>query len=112
MSVPATIKSYAPSQLEKFSVVADIPLTIYAELDRRTITFRELLELTPDMLLALSRPAGENIDLYAGEVLIGSGEVLVVDARLAVRVADILDRPSGPRPQQPTEDGTNDAATN
>ena len=111
MSVPATTKSHSLVELGKFSVVADIPLTIYAELDRRTITFRELLELAPDTLLALSRPAGENIDLYAGEVLIASGEVLVVDARLAIRIADILDRPSGPRAQQATEEGPNEAAT-
>jgi flagellar motor switch protein FliN/FliY len=103
-------KSQTLSELGKFSVVADIPLTIYAELDRRTITFRELLELAPDTLLALTRPAGENIDLYAGEVLIASGEVLVVDARLAVRIADILDRPSGPRPEQTPEDQPNEIA--
>lgn len=105
------IKSVAASELERFAVVADIPLTIYAELDRRTITFRELLELSPDTLLPLTRPAGENIDLYAGEVLIGSGEVLVADARLAVRIADILDRPSGPRTQKPQDETEEGAGT-
>jgi flagellar motor switch/type III secretory pathway protein FliN len=54
-----------------------------------------MLELAPDTLLPLSRPAGENIDIYVGDVLIGSGEVLVVDSCLAVRVADLGSRPVG-----------------
>jgi flagellar motor switch protein FliN len=85
--------STAAIDLEKFKTIEDIPLTLYAELDRRTISFKELLELAPDTLLPLSRPAGENIDIYVGDVLIGSGEVLVVDSCLAVRVADLTDRP-------------------
>ena len=73
------------------AAVESIPLTLRAELDRRTITFRELLAIGVDSVVLLSRPAGENVDLYAGEVYIGNGEILVVDSMLAVRLADIGD---------------------
>jgi len=40
----------------------------------------------------LTRPAGENIDVYVGGVLIGYGELLVVESSLAVRLADLRDK--------------------
>lgn len=79
------------ADLERFEFIGDVPLTIIAELDRRTISFRELLDLRAGSVVALSRPTGENIDLCAAGVPIGNGEVLVVESHLAVRVADLRD---------------------
>lgn len=87
-----TISESAPEvDLAGFEFLGDVPLVIEAELDRRTISFRELLDLRPGSVITLARPTGENIDLYAAGVPIGNGEVLVVESRLAVRVADLRD---------------------
>ncbi len=80
--------------LESYASIMDVHVNIYAELDQRIVTFGELVSLDIDSLLPLSRPSGENIDLYVSEVLLGSGEILVVDGKLAVRVADLRDKPS------------------
>lgn len=79
-------------RVDRFEAIEDVPLTVRVELDRRTITFRELLELGPGSVLAFPRPTGENVDIYAEEVLLGSGEILIVDTALAVRVADLRDK--------------------
>ena len=81
-----SLTSYAP--------ILDVDLNIYVELDHRIVSFGELVSLDIDSLLPLSRPSGENIDLYVGEVLFGSGEILVVEGKLAIRVADLRDKPS------------------
>ncbi len=86
----------AGTALEDFLAIEDIPLTLCAELDRRTIRFRELLDLGAGSVVAFPRPTGENVDLYVEEVLMGTGEILIVDSTLAVRVSDIRDR-SGSR---------------
>ncbi|GEM_PF-291293 len=85
-------KNMSAEDLEKFEFLGDVPVTIVAELDRRTISFRELLDLRPGSVIALTRPAGENIDVYVGGVLIGYGELLVVESSLAVRLADLRDK--------------------
>jgi flagellar motor switch/type III secretory pathway protein FliN len=77
-----------------FQAVEDICLSLSAELDRRTISFPELMNLEVDSVLTLTRPTGENVDLYAGKVLIGYGEILVVETTLAVRVADLHKAPA------------------
>ena len=78
--------------VQAYHPIADVTVTLRAELDRRVIKIRELMRFDVDTVLPLTRPAGENIDLYVGEVLIGTGEILVVDGTLALRVADLKDK--------------------
>lgn len=75
-----------------FQIVENIKIVISAELDNRTIGFPELMRLEPGSILELRRPTGENVDLYAGKVLLGNGEILVVESNLAVRVTDLFCR--------------------
>jgi len=91
--------------LRGYAAIADVPVTLRAELDRRTIRVRDLLRLEVGSVLSLSRPAGENIDLYVGRVLVGSGEILVVDGMLSMRVADLRDKaPEGAHEPSPEEE--------
>ena len=79
--------------VEAFAPILDVSITLTAELDRRTITFAELVKLEAGSVVMLNRPAGENIDLFIGDILLGSGEILVLDGTLAIRVADLRDKP-------------------
>ena len=90
---------------ESLQTLGQVPLVLRAELDRKTIPFRELMDLNIDSIVALSRPAGENVDLYAGEVYVGSGEILVNDSMFAVRLADFGEGRTAPAGGT-TEDGT------
>ena len=75
-----------------FNIVENVKIVISVELDTRQIGFPELMRLEPGSILELKRPTGENVDIYAGKVLLGNGEILVVESNLAVRVADLFYR--------------------
>jgi flagellar motor switch protein FliN/FliY len=75
-----------------FKIVENVKIVMRAELGRRTISFPELMKLETGSILELNRATGENVDLYAEKVLLGTGEILVVEANLAVRVADLYYR--------------------
>jgi flagellar motor switch protein FliN/FliY len=75
--------------MEAIASFADVPVDIEAELDRRILTVRQILELEPGSLIAMRRSAGENIDLYVGGTLIGCGEIVVVENSLGVRITDV-----------------------
>jgi flagellar motor switch/type III secretory pathway protein FliN len=64
------------SSLDLYRAVGDIDVTITAELGRRLITLHQLLRLRIDDVLVFSRPIGEHVDLFAGNVLIGAAEIL------------------------------------
>ena len=92
---------------QSYQSIKDVPLVFSAELGRRGITFEELLSLGIDSIIPLNRPSGENIDLYIGELFLGSGEILVVDGRLALRVADLRDKAAAVNQSAGLETGEN-----
>lgn len=75
-----------------FKIVANVKIPLRVELDQRILSFPELLHLEQGSVLRLNRPTGENVDIFAGEVLIGTGEILVIDGKLVVRVADLREK--------------------
>ena len=74
--------------LEEIATLADVPVDIEVELDRRVLRARDVLELGEGSVLRTSRSAGENIDIYIGGVLCGSGEIVVIESVLGVRITD------------------------
>ena len=75
--------------LDQIHKIDDVYITIRAELDQATMTFGELMNLDVGSLVQLSRPTGENIDVYVEEALLGWGEVLLLDGMMTVRLADL-----------------------
>jgi flagellar motor switch protein FliN len=76
---------------EEVAPLGDIPVEIEIELDRRIMTAREILRLEQGSVIETVRSAGENIDIYVGGVLCGSGEIVVIESTLGVRITDFRD---------------------
>ena len=76
---------------EEIAPLGDIPIEIEVELDRRVMSTRELLQLEEGSTISTMRSAGENIDIYIGGVLCGSGEIVVIESTLGVRITDFRD---------------------
>jgi flagellar motor switch protein FliN/FliY len=58
------------------------------ELDRKTMTVRELLRIEAGGVLRMTRSAGENIDILADGIVIGFGEIVILEEKMGVRVTD------------------------
>lgn len=71
---------------EQIGALSDVPLDVNLELDRRVMTMRELLNLDSGSIVRLKRSAGENIDVIVGDVLIGFGEIVIIEDRMGVRI--------------------------
>jgi len=76
---------------EEIAPLGDIPVEIEVELDRRVMVTRDVLALEAGSVIASARSAGENIDIYIGGVLCGSGEIVVIENSLGVRITDFRD---------------------
>jgi flagellar motor switch protein FliN/FliY len=79
------------NSLEEIAPLADVPVEIEVELDRRVMSTREVIALDEGSVIGTSRSAGENIDIYIGGVLCGSGEIVVIENTLGVRITDFRD---------------------
>ena len=76
---------------EEIASLGDIPIEIEVELDRRIMRTREVLELEEGSVISTLRSAGENIDIYIGGVLCGSGEIVVIENGIGVRITDFVE---------------------
>ena len=68
----------------------DISVEISVEIGRTKLTIGELLALTKGSIIELNRIAGEAVDIYVNEKLLGKGEIVLVNERLGVRIMEII----------------------
>jgi len=76
---------------EEIAPLGEVPVEIQIELDRRMMRARDVLRLEEGSIIGTTRSAGENIDIYIGGVLCGSGEIVVIENTLGVRITDFRD---------------------
>lgn len=79
------------SAFEEIGHLADIPIDLDVELGRKTMNIGSILALMPGQIIRMARSAGENIDILAGGRLIGSGEIVVIEDNLGVRITDFTE---------------------
>ncbi len=65
-----------------------MPVKLEIELDRRVTQIAEVLEWEIGCVVWLSRSAGENIDVYIGGQLFGSGEIVIIENEFGIRLTD------------------------
>jgi flagellar motor switch protein FliN/FliY len=76
------------TSLEEIAHLADIRIEVRAELDQTTMTIECILALEPGSVITTGRSAGENIDLVVGGARIGSGEIVIIEEAVGVRITD------------------------
>jgi flagellar motor switch protein FliN/FliY len=79
-------RASAPTPL---TVLNEVMMTVTAELGRTTMPVRELLNLSPGMVVEIDRVAGAPIDLLVNGRRIAVGEVVVIDEEFGIRITEI-----------------------
>ena len=79
-------------QKEQFDLdlILDIPLDVTVELGNAKMPVNELLQLGQGSIVELTKPVGDHLDIYVNNKLIAKGEVVIVDEKFGIRVADII----------------------
>ena len=74
--------------LEEIGHLADIPMKVDVELDHITLKAREILELARGSVIRMTRSAGENMDIIVSGARLGSGEIVIMEDTVGVRITD------------------------
>lgn len=72
-----------------FESMHDLRCPLVIQLGTGSLTVRQCLELKPGGVLTLSQQAGEELELRVNDVLIGYGEVLILDELTSFRVTKL-----------------------
>ena len=68
---------------------ADVPVALEVRLGCRPITLEAIAKLEPGAVLPLDRAAGETFDVFVGDLLLATAEVVIVEGVLAIRITDL-----------------------
>ena len=75
---------------EELAAYLDVPMNVDVELDRLTLTVRQILALDLGSVIRMDRSAGENLDIRVGGALLGFGEIVVNEATTGIRLTDFF----------------------
>ncbi len=92
MDIPEIQDQGKPAQgaTKDINFILDIPLEVTVVIGRTKILVQELLQLGQGSVVALEKLAGEPMEVYVNDRLIGRGEVVVVNERFGIRLTDII----------------------
>jgi len=71
-------------------LILDIPLDVTVELGKVKMAINELLQLGQGSIIELSRHVEEPLDIYVNNKLVARGEVVILEEKFGIRVADIV----------------------
>ncbi len=69
--------------------LVDVPVPVEVRLGCRPITLEAIARLEPGSVVPLDRAAGETFDVFVGNLLLATAEVVIVDSALAMRITDL-----------------------
>jgi flagellar motor switch protein FliN len=88
---PAGDDGPAPEPVARLDLVYDVPVCLSVELGRTDVSIRDVVSLGRGSIIELDRGPGAPLDVRVNGVLIGRGEVVLVNAeRLGLRFVEVL----------------------
>lgn len=75
---------------QNLDFLLDIPLVVTVELGRTSMIINKMLQLAQGSVVELDKAAGEPVDIFVNNKLLGKGEVIVVNERFGVRITEII----------------------
>jgi flagellar motor switch protein FliN/FliY len=79
---------------EEYEKIDDISINLTTDLGQTTLTTGEIIKLKKGSIIDLQKPAGESVEIFINNKIVGKGEVMVYEENLAVRINEILDADS------------------
>ncbi len=77
---------------DQLAHLADVTVELRAEIERRTVRFRDLLLLRPGSVLKTNRSGTDCVELLVGECRIGTGEITQAKGKTYARILDLSPR--------------------
>jgi flagellar motor switch protein FliN/FliY len=76
---------------KEYDTLVDTEIVVDVMLGHTDITIKDFLNYSEGEVLALNKTAGDGGDIYVNQRIIGTGDIIVMDEKLAIRVQDAMD---------------------
>ena len=73
-----------------YEALVDTEITVDVMLGHTDISVKDFLNFSEGEVLSLNKVAGDGGDIYVNQRIIGTGDIIVIDEKLAIRVQDAM----------------------
>ncbi|NQY22625.1 MAG: flagellar motor switch protein FliN [Arcobacter sp.] len=74
-----------------YDLLVDAEIQVDVMLGNANLTIKEFLDLSEGDIVSLDKTAGSGGDIYVNSRIIGTGDIIVMEEKLAVRVQESMD---------------------
>jgi flagellar motor switch protein FliN/FliY len=74
-----------------YDLLVDTEIIVDVMLGDTSITIKEFLDLREGDIVSLNKSAGAGGDIYVNSRIVGTGDIVVIEEKLAVRLQDAMD---------------------
>ncbi len=74
-----------------YDLLVDTQITVDVMLGSSDISIKEFLNLSEGDILSLDKNAGAGGDIFVNSRIVGTGDIIVIEEKLAVRLQDSMD---------------------
>jgi flagellar motor switch protein FliN/FliY len=74
-----------------YDLLVDTEIVVDVMLGSTNISISEFLKLSDGDIISLQKPAGSGGEIYVNSRIIGTGDIIVIEDKLADRVQDSMD---------------------
>lgn len=85
------LDNYIQGIMDSYSGLLDIDIAFSSELGNIKMAIGDILKLKKGSVIDLCKPAGDSVEVFVNDMIIGKGEVMVSRNNLAIRINEILD---------------------
>lgn len=75
---------------KKLNIVLDVRVQLTVRLGSCQLSMRDVLELSPGVVIQLDQRANDPIGIYVNEKLIALGEVVVLEENFCIKVIELI----------------------
>jgi flagellar motor switch protein FliN/FliY len=83
-------KTNRESRPKNIDLISDVPMEVSVVLGKTERPVRQILSLKPGAIVELNKYAEEPLDIFVNGMLVGQGEVVVIEERIGIRINSIL----------------------
>jgi len=76
---------------EDYEALVDTQIIVDVMLGHSDISVKDFLNFSEGDVLPLNKVAGEGGDIFVNQRIVGTGDIIVIDEKLAIRVQDAMD---------------------
>ena len=74
-----------------YDILVDTEIVVDIMLGNSDISVAEFMKLTEGDIISLNKTAGSGGEIYVNSRIVGTGDIIVIEDKLAVRVQDAMD---------------------